>query len=202
MKKEQLKGFAAGVLLTVMLSSTLAFANSGVIREIHHGISVVLNGSTVQFDEDSRPFVMDGRTFLPLRAMAEMLGLSVDFDVYTNTAYIGNEAHPIVGAWEDGGGGSASLPRQHIFEFFADGTGRHLQIHRNGEETVFGYLTWDDSDNSIVYKAFPWIDDDEFDYDIRFAVFNNVLGYGELLVLHLIIDESFDEILPLVRITD
>jgi hypothetical protein len=202
MKKERIKGFVAGVLLTALLSSTLAFANSGIISEIHYGIRVVLNGRPVHFDADSQPFVMNERTFLPLRAMADLLGLPIDFDAEQNTVHVGHEIHPIVGAWEDGGGGSASLPWQHLFEFFADGTGRHIQIHENGEETVFGYLTWNDSDSSITYTAFPWIDDDEFDYDIRFAVFDNVLGYGELLVLHLIIDESFDEILPLVRIND
>ena len=86
-----MQGVVVGILLTVLLlSATMVYANSRVTREITYGINVMLNGEMVQFDYDSRPFVMDGRTFLPLRTLAELVGLPVDFDPATNTAIIGS----------------------------------------------------------------------------------------------------------------
>jgi len=90
LKRLQIKGFVAGVLVTVLLSGTLLMAAQTLTREITYGINVMLNGEIVQFDEDSRPFVMGGRTFLPLRTLAELLGQPVDFDPATNTAIVGD----------------------------------------------------------------------------------------------------------------
>ena len=88
----ELKGFVCGVLVTVLLLSTVMVAASTqtVTREITYGINVMLNGEIVRFDYDTRPFVMGGRTFLPLRTLAELLGLPVDFDPATNTAIVGS----------------------------------------------------------------------------------------------------------------
>jgi len=75
-----------------MLSTTvIVVANTQTVtREITYGVNVMLNGEIVQFDYDSRPFVMNGRTFLPLGTFAELLGLPVDFDPATNTAIVGD----------------------------------------------------------------------------------------------------------------
>ena len=43
----------------------------------------------MQFTVDNRPFAMDGRTFLPVRAIAEAVNMPVDFDASTNTVYLG-----------------------------------------------------------------------------------------------------------------
>ena len=89
--KQRLQGMVAGVLITLLLlSATIVYANTRVTREITYGIGVMLNGEMVQFDYASRPFVMDGRTFLPLRTLAELVGLPVDFDSATNTAIVGS----------------------------------------------------------------------------------------------------------------
>jgi len=89
--KQRLQGMVMGALLMVLLlSATVVYANNRVTREITYGINVMLNGEMVQFDYDTRPFVMDGRTFLPLRTLAELVGLPVDFDPATNTAIVGS----------------------------------------------------------------------------------------------------------------
>jgi len=92
MNKECIKGTVIGFILCTLLSmSVLVLANTQTVtRDITYGIGVRLNGEMVQFPEDSRPFVMDGRTFLPLRTLAEMLGQPVDFDPATNTAIVGS----------------------------------------------------------------------------------------------------------------
>ena len=89
-EKGSIKGFVAGVLVTAILSTTIVFASaSGVMREIVFGINVVVNGVQAQFTEANRPFTMGGTTFLPLRAVSELLDMPVDFDPSTNTAFVG-----------------------------------------------------------------------------------------------------------------
>lgn len=90
MNKERFKGVVLGfILFTLLSTSVVVFANTQTVtREITYGIRVNLNGQIMPFDYDSRPFVMDGRTFLPVRAIADALGLEVGFDPATNTAYL------------------------------------------------------------------------------------------------------------------
>jgi len=180
MKKEHLKGFVAGILLMAMLSATLVFASSGITREIHYGISVVLNGQAVQFDEDSRPFVMDNRTFLPLRAMAELLGLPIEFDFGTNTAYLGHttpKGFLIGGFWEiEYDEYDTSVER---IEFFEDGTGK-ASMFRLCDATVLDteHFIW--SVEGYVLTLFFALGDS---FESIFSIYRNVFDGTEMLVL-------------------
>jgi hypothetical protein len=90
MNKERIKGIVTGFVLCALLStSVLVVGAQTVTRNITYGVGVILNGQHVHFDYDSRPFVMGGRTFLPLRTMAELLDLPVNFDAATNNAIVG-----------------------------------------------------------------------------------------------------------------
>jgi hypothetical protein len=59
-----------------------------VTKDVTYGVSVSLNGRQLVFAEDMRPFVMDDRTFLPLRAIGDALGLEVDYNAATHTAVL------------------------------------------------------------------------------------------------------------------
>ncbi|MCL2200539.1 MAG: stalk domain-containing protein [Oscillospiraceae bacterium] len=87
------KGFVMGVLVTVLLTSTFALANP-VTRELIFGVNVTINGATLELAEDSRAFTMDGRTFLPLRALSEALDLEINWDPATRTANVAT-AQPV-----------------------------------------------------------------------------------------------------------
>lgn len=90
LRRLQIKGFVTGVLVTILLSGTLLVAGQTVTREITYGVSIVLNGQAMQLVADSQPFIMDGRTFLPVRAIAEAVNMPVDFDANTNTVFLGD----------------------------------------------------------------------------------------------------------------
>ena len=92
MNKERLKGVVMGFILCTMLSATvMVVANTNTVtREITLGVRVNLNGQLMHFEYEMRPFVMDGRTFLPVRAISEALDIPVDFNPGTNTIYLGN----------------------------------------------------------------------------------------------------------------
>jgi len=132
MNKERIKGIVVGFLLCALLStSVMVMATPRTeTRQITYGVRVNFNGQLVQFNADNQPFVMGGRTFLPLRAMADLLGLPVDFNPATNTAYVGNrfagQQRPLVVAtphFDQGGnignnnaGGSTSNGVSHEFQ--------------------------------------------------------------------------------------
>ena len=85
--------------MAIFSTGVVVLANiSTVTREVTYGISVMLNGETVGFDYDTRLFVMNNRTFLPVRTLAELLGLPVDFDPVTNTAILGVATIPTDGS--------------------------------------------------------------------------------------------------------
>ncbi|MCL2223684.1 MAG: copper amine oxidase N-terminal domain-containing protein [Defluviitaleaceae bacterium] len=74
----KLKGFICGVIFTALLGGAVVSA-SPVAREIFFGVGVMFNGAPVSFAADSQPFIMNGRTYLPVRAIADIVGLQVDF---------------------------------------------------------------------------------------------------------------------------
>jgi len=81
------RGFLLGVIVTMVLSTTMLVA-SPVARDIFFGVSVTVNGEDIDFAADSQPFIMEGRTFLPVAAISNALGFEVEWDADTATANI------------------------------------------------------------------------------------------------------------------
>ena len=104
------KGFIMGALAMLILSGTALMA-SPQMRELVFGVGVSFNGEAVQFDANSQPFIIDGRTFLPVRAIADIAGLDVDFDSATNTVLL-----------TSGAGGAAAQPGNRFADTFFSGT--------------------------------------------------------------------------------
>jgi len=91
--------FIFGVLAALIVSGTALMA-SPVMRELAFGVNVTLDGELITFDDDMQPFIMDGRTFLPVRAIAEIMGLDVSFDGATNTVTL-KSAISDIGSYPD-----------------------------------------------------------------------------------------------------
>ncbi len=68
------------LLTKARLNDFLAQAAS---KPIPLGVSVVLNGNMIEFDQP--PFIKDGRTLVPLRAIFEALGATVNWEPATQT---------------------------------------------------------------------------------------------------------------------
>lgn len=92
MNKDKIKGFIIGVILTVVMSGVItAFAATidveiGGIRIFWDGVEKILtdvNGETVE------PMIYNGTTYVPVRAMSELMGKSVEWDEATTTVYVG-----------------------------------------------------------------------------------------------------------------
>lgn len=78
----------AVLLLTVILAGTAAAATGAVTKELHYNnIKVTLDGKALNLNT-VEPFIIDGTTYLPVRAVSEALGLDVDWDGATSTVIL------------------------------------------------------------------------------------------------------------------
>ena len=91
--KVRLKSYLAGFLTCLMISAAVVWANpGGVMRELFYGVNIVVNGRPLLTEGIDRPFILDGRTFLPVRAVSEALNVPVNWDGSTSTVYLGTGA--------------------------------------------------------------------------------------------------------------
>ena len=95
MLKEKMKGFFAGVVTAaVLICGYSAFSETidKVLTATFKDIQINISGEPI-VPKDSNgkivePFVVDGTTYLPVRAISEALGYEVDWDAETNTVLI------------------------------------------------------------------------------------------------------------------
>lgn len=99
-KKFKSKEFLTGVILTLILVSTINVFASGSIKKqidvLYNDIKLVVDGKSVAFGKDTtgkqiEPFIYNGTTYLPVRAVGEALGKKVYWDGFTQTVYIGKK---------------------------------------------------------------------------------------------------------------
>ncbi len=87
------------ILVCVFLCGAIAFAaGNNYTKELianYVGVQIVVNGTTITPKDANgtivEPFIVDGTTYLPVRAVAEALGQAVDWDGTTKTVYIGEK---------------------------------------------------------------------------------------------------------------
>jgi len=91
--RERLQGFVVGIVVMALLVSTFVLANSSM-REVFYGVNVSIDGVQWNPPADMLPFISEGRTFLPVRGIAEALGVEVDWDAYTQTVLISTDGAP------------------------------------------------------------------------------------------------------------
>lgn len=83
-------------LALMLVFSTVVFAARKVnITVTYDNVKVVVDGRQIQFGKDSKgkqiePFIYNGTTYLPLRAVAEAVGKQVQWDANTKTAFLGD----------------------------------------------------------------------------------------------------------------
>lgn len=99
--KDKVKGFVTGMLTTVLFASLMgtAFAASGTLKSIkvvEGGIKLFVDGQLVKPMDAAggivEPFIYDGTTYLPLRALSNALTNNqkpVKWDPDTSSIYVG-----------------------------------------------------------------------------------------------------------------
>lgn len=79
---------SAAALVLIVLAGASAHAMDGMktVEAYYRNISITVNGKTTA--PDTEPFIVDGRTYVPLRAVAQALGASVRWDGDQNQVVI------------------------------------------------------------------------------------------------------------------
>lgn len=86
--KKRLQGFAAGMLAGIIAAGAIGvFAYTDYIEAVYNNIKIVVDGTEIH--PDSEPFISNGTTYLPVRAVSETLGKEVYWDGPNYTVYIG-----------------------------------------------------------------------------------------------------------------
>lgn len=94
MFKERVKGFIAGVCITALLAGTATvFAKQidvamGGIKVYWDGVEQTLRNAK---GDKVEPLIYDGTTYVPLRALAGLLGKDVDWNQNEQSVYIGEK---------------------------------------------------------------------------------------------------------------
>jgi len=88
------KGFALGLATGVVLTgASLVLANSQIQAILNDQIKVTLNGQVQEFRDETTneiqyPITYHDRTYLPLRTVANLVDVNVDYDASSNTAIL------------------------------------------------------------------------------------------------------------------
>jgi len=91
--KEQLKGFIKGVALTLSVVAGITSVSAAIKTQNailnYNNIKISIDGKQIEPKDASgnlvEPFIIDGTTYLPVRAVASAMGKSVQWDGETNT---------------------------------------------------------------------------------------------------------------------
>lgn len=93
--KKRLQGLIAGMLMGVMLTSGVVFARAGsqLIEILYSNIKIFVDGIEVKPKDANgslvEPFIYNGSTYLPVRAVSQAIGKEVHWDGSTKSVYIG-----------------------------------------------------------------------------------------------------------------
>lgn len=94
--KEKLKSMAVGIVIGALLVPT-TFATIGTVTKdlSYNNIKITLDGKELTPTDAGgnyvEPFIMDGTTYLPVRGIANTLGLDVEWDGTTNTVKLSTD---------------------------------------------------------------------------------------------------------------
>lgn len=98
MKNKTFKGFIMGMLTTIILLTAVStFAAGSITKNIsvlYNNIKIAVDGKQASLGKDStgkaiEPFIYNGTTYLPVRAVGEAFGERVHWDSKTQTVYVG-----------------------------------------------------------------------------------------------------------------
>ena len=92
----KVRGIIIMVVFITSLIGTTTFANNGerMISVLYNNIKIVLDGKTIDpkdaLGNTVEPFIYNGTTYMPVRAVAEAIGKTAAWNGKTGTVYLGN----------------------------------------------------------------------------------------------------------------
>lgn len=147
--KKRLQGLIAGILIGTMLTSGVVFAKqaSETINVIYDNIKVLIDGKEYQPTDVNgnavEPFIYNGTTYLPVRAIANAFNKEVDWESQTSTVTLGSKNYD----WLDQMGYAdydASMPQNAISTISAKTKACDGMVYDRGLNFQLNYGSYDD----------------------------------------------------------
>ena len=146
--KGYVMGFLSAILLIALATAAYAAARHESLEVFFNNIRIVVNGELITprdgLGNVVEPFIVDGTTFLPVRAVADALGQTVEWDGATQTVYIGPRPGSVqfltdaVRAHQTSLGNERLTPTSRFYEFSALRSGGTEGFNMGGERFVDG----------------------------------------------------------------
>ncbi len=93
--KERVKGFLAGVAITLTTTTMITVFATPIeqaINVVYDNYRIIIDGADKSdVSEDSKPFIYNGSTYVPLRYISESMGKKVLWDGDTKSIYINDD---------------------------------------------------------------------------------------------------------------
>ena len=167
------KGFGSGLLLAVLVTALCATASAASRRniDVEDGISITLNGATFTPRDASGKevdvFLYNGTTYVPVRAISEMMGMDVQFDSATRTVVLTT-------ADRSASQGSSTSSASYIGAEKAKSIAlQDAGVSASSAAGMRAQLDWDDG--RAQYEVEFYSGSTEYDYEID-AVTGAILG--------------------------
>ena len=161
MKKFKVIALVLSLCIVISMFALPALAKTGkqTAELAYRDIKIILNGNLITPKDANgkvvEPFIIDGTTYLPLRAVAEALGLNVQWDGNTSTVTLSGTSNPSAPATSFGEGmykvgtdipaGTYKLTCTSEFsaywERLSDASGEFSSIIANGVFSATAYVT-------------------------------------------------------------
>lgn len=90
---EKAKHITCGIVVGAMLATAVPATAAQITKSIsvaYNNIKIVVDGQQVSTDKNNEPFIYNGTTYLPIRAVGQAVGKQVTWDGNTNTVYLGD----------------------------------------------------------------------------------------------------------------
>jgi len=104
--KERLQGLIAGFLIGVMLTSGMVFAKNKteIIEAFYNNIKIYVDGVKIEPKDAAgnvvEPFIYNGTTYLPVRAVGEAIGKKVTWEGETQSVFLGDKPGEVLNLFD------------------------------------------------------------------------------------------------------
>ena len=167
--KDMLLGAAVTLLISCMVVPALAYSGTRNETLSFSNIKVTLDGSTLALRDGTgatvEPFIIDGTTYLPVRAVAEALGLNVTWNSQTKTVALTTGSGTSTGTNTNTGSNTGTNTGSYIGESRA----KEIALNHAGisaSDATFLRVQKDWDNGRMEYEVEFWSGTTEYDYDI------------------------------------
>jgi hypothetical protein len=167
------------ITIIVLSATTLAITNVRQLNTTFNNIKIYVDGQLIEAKDalgrPVEPFIMDGSTYLPVRAVAEALGKDVEWDGPNQSVYIGRK--PLD-------------PNISRIAIITNTINQNEEEYRSAEEVVKKYgedkvvhMTWPESFMQEQGQMIQLLEQISFDPQIKALIINQAV-YGTLAAIN------------------